>query len=220
MTTNLDNMTTKRRTKQKYDFIVIGGGIAGLYSVLLLQKYNPSLKIALFEKENRLGGRIISHTFDNGVVVAKGAGRFHSGHKRLLALLKELGIAKKNTSSGHCTYYSTKDNEINIQMGGDTFLQNATDPSWYPSLDVLFDNYMHHPTIQQLKKNTEEKESNQTPAYSIFWKIAGYSVLEEECVLRKKTIYQYATKLISPSELKLFVDSFGFTTEIYGNECL
>ena len=208
--------SNKQRKKKTYDIIIVGGGIAGLYSVLLLQKYNPSLKIGLFEKENRLGGRICSHRFDNGAVVAKGAGRFHSGHYRLLALLNELGIATKNTNSGHCTYYSAMNDGdgVNVQMGGDTFLQISTSPSWYPPLDALFKNYIGHPIIQQLIKNTEEVETEQTPAYSIFWKIAGYSVLEEDAVLKKTTIYNYAKKLISAKELKLFVNSFGFTDEI------
>jgi len=215
----VNSMTSnKQRKKKTYDIIVVGGGIAGLYSVLLLQKYNPSLKIGLFEKEKRLGGRICSHKFDNDVVVAKGAGRFHSGHHRLLALLNELGIATKNTNSGHCTYYSAIDGKesIDVQMGGDTFLQTSTSPSWYPPLNTLFEIYMEHPIIKQLKKNTEEMETEQTPAYSIFWKIAGYSVLEEDAVLKKTTIYDYASskKLISAEELKLFVNSFGFTDEI------
>ena len=143
--------SNKQRKKKTYDIIVVGGGIAGLYSVLLLQKYNPSLKIGLFEKENRLGGRICSHQFDNDVVVAKGAGRFHSGHYRLLALLNELGIATKNTNSGHCTYYYAIDGQesIDVQMGGDTFLQISTSPSWYPPLDTLFEIYMEHPIIKQ-----------------------------------------------------------------------
>ena len=44
-----------------YDIIVIGGGIAGLYTTYKIHKKSPQTKVLLIEKENRLGGRI--HTF-------------------------------------------------------------------------------------------------------------------------------------------------------------
>jgi len=77
-----------------YDFIVIGGGIAGLYTTYNILKKRPHSKIILLEKENHLGGRI--HTFtDDYMSVEAGAGRFHQNNKLLLELIRELGLSSK-----------------------------------------------------------------------------------------------------------------------------
>ncbi len=70
----------------KYDFIVIGGGISGLYCAMKLSKEN---KVLLLEASDRLGGRI--HTHENPQYEI-GAGRLHSSHKHLLSLLKEFHL--------------------------------------------------------------------------------------------------------------------------------
>lgn len=68
-----------------YDFIIIGGGISGLYtSFKLLQKY-PSCKLLLLEK-NKLGGRAGQIMFE-GVPIVTGAG---IGRKKKDKLLLEL----------------------------------------------------------------------------------------------------------------------------------
>lgn len=51
----LDKATTASSTSSKnYDFVIVGGGIAGLSSAYWLQQKDPSLKIAIIEK-NRVG---------------------------------------------------------------------------------------------------------------------------------------------------------------------
>ena len=75
-----------------YDIIILGGGIAGLYSAYRLSKRSPTSKILILEKENVLGGRVKTYK-DKLMQVEAGAGRFHSGHTLYIALLKELGLA-------------------------------------------------------------------------------------------------------------------------------
>ena len=41
---------------KNYDIIIIGGGIAGIYSMYNLKKKYPKLKVLLLEKEDRFGG--------------------------------------------------------------------------------------------------------------------------------------------------------------------
>ena len=67
-----------------YDIIIVGGGIAGLYTQhKLMQKYK---NILLIEKDGRLGGRVWTY---NTKVKGKqysmegGAGRFNDNHKYL-----------------------------------------------------------------------------------------------------------------------------------------
>ena len=77
-----------------YDFVILGGGIAGLYTAYQLLQKNPDSTLLLLEKGSVLGGRI--HTYkDKYMSVEAGAGRFHSGHTRLLGLIRELGLASR-----------------------------------------------------------------------------------------------------------------------------
>lgn len=79
-----------------YDYIIIGGGIAGLYmNALLSKKY----KTLLLEKNNYLGGRGIETKFHNNIIKL-GAGIAEPQNKHLIKLLNKLkikyGITKSN----------------------------------------------------------------------------------------------------------------------------
>lgn len=43
-----------------YDYIIIGGGISGLYTRYLLQKISPQLHVLILECTNKVGGRIFT----------------------------------------------------------------------------------------------------------------------------------------------------------------
>ena len=75
-----------------YDVVVIGGGIAGLYTTYQILRKSPTMRVLLLEKRRDLGGRVFtSHDFP-GTPVEGGAGRFSDQHKRLWALLRELRL--------------------------------------------------------------------------------------------------------------------------------
>ena len=76
-----------------FDIIILGGGIAGLYSAHKIAKSHPNKTMLILEKDNVLGGRIKTYK-DDKMQVEAGAGRFHDGHKKLLSLLGELDLAK------------------------------------------------------------------------------------------------------------------------------
>ncbi len=69
-----------------YDFIVIGGGVSGLYCAMELSKTHHVL---LLEASGRLGGRIYTHQNPSYEI---GAGRLHASHKYLLSLLKRFHL--------------------------------------------------------------------------------------------------------------------------------
>lgn len=48
------------QTQENYDVIVVGGGLAGVLSVIRMVRSNPNLKILLIEKNSVLGGRLRS----------------------------------------------------------------------------------------------------------------------------------------------------------------
>jgi protoporphyrinogen oxidase len=44
----------------KYDVIIVGGGVSGLVSAMTLLEHDPDLHIALVEANTRLGGRTLT----------------------------------------------------------------------------------------------------------------------------------------------------------------
>ena len=75
-----------------YDTLIVGGGIAGLYTAYTLLKQNPSLRLLVVEKNAELGGRATSTMFQGvSVVTGAGVGRFHKDHL-LLELMDDLGL--------------------------------------------------------------------------------------------------------------------------------
>ena len=74
-----------------YDYIIIGGGISGIYSLYNLNKSINLNKILLIEKEDYLGGRILNKTF-HSEKIRLGAGVAKDDNHHLMRLLKKLKI--------------------------------------------------------------------------------------------------------------------------------
>ena len=89
-----------------YDCIIIGAGIAGLYTAVELLREVPKLRLAVYEKERIIGGRV--HTFHQEVDGVKmqweaGAGRISERHYMVLELLKRYKL-KFNPIGGEIHY--------------------------------------------------------------------------------------------------------------------
>lgn len=69
-----------------YDYIIIGGGITGLYAASKLSKNN---KILIIDERDYWGGRIITHKNPHYEI---GAARFNNTHKKLLQLIQNYGL--------------------------------------------------------------------------------------------------------------------------------
>lgn len=76
---------------ETYDYIIVGAGIAGLYSVIKIAKRYPKAKIAVAEAYGTPGGRIQTYKKD-GLQWEKGAGRIHSSHRIIHSLIKKYGL--------------------------------------------------------------------------------------------------------------------------------
>ena len=93
---------------KKYDIVIVGGGISGIYSMYNLKKKYPKLKVLLLEKEDRFGGRVYSFNtkVDNiDYVMDLGAGRIGHHHKLMVSLIKELKLEKYMFNIGNTENY-------------------------------------------------------------------------------------------------------------------
>lgn len=90
-----------------YNVIIIGAGIAGLYTGYKLQKTHPS--IAIIEKNDRVGGRIYTY-YDKKrhIQVEGGAGRINMKHKLFNKLINDLSLSKKKIPIPSDTNYIDK----------------------------------------------------------------------------------------------------------------
>jgi len=98
-----------------YDYIIIGGGISGLYTYYHLLKNDPSLHILLFEKNNYFGGRIKTKymkKYGNSYQMEEGAGRFNKNHTLLFQLIEELNLNKDVIKIGGESHFIDTKNEF------------------------------------------------------------------------------------------------------------
>lgn len=98
-----------------YDVIIIGSGIAGLYSAYLIKKYNPNINFLILEKykKNWIGGRVSSEKF-YGVDVVTGAGVGRKDKNPLLIkLMNDLNV-KYEEFEANVNYSSTINERVNI----------------------------------------------------------------------------------------------------------
>jgi monoamine oxidase len=102
-----------------YDYIVLGGGISGLYCAHLLLKKFPRASVLILEKYGVVGGRV--HTYvDKYMSVEAGAGRFNMAHTLLMELIEELGLSKKiYPISSDASYAPADGSEPKILSGND-----------------------------------------------------------------------------------------------------
>jgi monoamine oxidase len=82
--------------KNTYDLVIVGGGLAGMYSAYLASKKYPEKKILLLEKSGRFGGHIQTKYFcEDDKTVCKyetGGAVLYDQHKNMLKLAKELNV--------------------------------------------------------------------------------------------------------------------------------
>lgn len=167
-----------------YDFIIVGGGISGLYAAYQILKKTPQLKIAILEKEARIGGRVGSDSFHGiQIPIAAGVGRKSDTH--LIQLMKELKIEYTEHE-----YHSRDLNPHPIPVM-DTIRKLRSEYRKNPSGAVgkTFREY----AIQKLGKKT----------YNSFVISAGYTDYEQEDVY--ETLYHYNMEDNEPGWTVLYI---------------
>lgn len=191
-----ENKTKKNNKNQSnYDYVIVGGGISGLYcyyKLLKNKKINPKKSI-LFEKANELGGRIktikvkknnINHSFEAG------AGRFSSNHKLLLKLIEELNLSNKKYKIS----------------GNSKFITNNKDFEKYKPIQYYF---------RKVLKESKQKSDNylRSKSYINFCvEVLGNDIGN---YLEKAYSYNDVFKTNAYDALRLFKKSMNPDTNIY-----
>ena len=95
----------------RFDFIIVGGGIAGLFCGSEITRRNPKSKVLLLDAEQRLGGRVRTVTNEYGDLIELGPMRILGNHSYTLELCNQLDIPLVSSSADfdHSpVYYSAK----------------------------------------------------------------------------------------------------------------
>lgn len=156
-----------------YDIIIIGSGIAGLYSAYKIKQFNPALSVLILEKNKRqwIGGRTSNEEFyGTDVVTGAGIGRKNKDYL-LVDLLKELDLPYHEFISR--SSYITKFQPTNI---------NET-------MRMLKNEYKEDTTNKHITFKDFAIKHLGTKKYKEFTVTAGYTDYEKEGVF--DTIYNY-----------------------------
>jgi monoamine oxidase len=192
-----------------YDYVVLGGGIAGLYTSYKILKKKPNAKLLILEKERTLGGRIYTH-HDTIMDVEAGAGRFHNGQINMLSLVRELGLQSKMTMiTSKATYIDENGKRMNSILdapndiiGVYKFIENTNAtklPSPEPALMASLDNFLG-------KENL--------PNAGIITKILVASKLVSTEELRNQSLLDFAKTVVSETDVEFLKASFGYYSEL------
>ena len=176
-----------------YDIIVIGGGIAGLYTTYKIHKKSPQTKVLLVEKENRLGGRIF--TFANKyMTVEAGAGRISGSHQLIMNLIGELGLTKKLIKNSGSVVYRPANfqGEIESSVGDAPHKQQ-------PILDNMIDITLGPKTL---------------PNAGLILTLVAVSKTYSKQYLQNHTLTQFAERVLTKEQVEFIKGSFGYYSEL------
>jgi monoamine oxidase len=202
MKTNKKKIKSKRKTiknthtrPQIYDYIILGGGIAGLYTIYKLSIQYPNKTFLLLEKTDRFGGRVYSvplhPTNDPGYILEAGAGRFSQQHPNLLKLIQEFGLSSKiQNASANAEYYPIEKNNK------------------HPSEDN------NESIFSQTYQLVEESLIGESKLSKLIANVIISSKIESREYLQKRNFLSYAKMILTSEEINHIESSFGYYSEL------
>jgi len=91
-----------------YNFVIVGGGVAGLYCGVELLKRKPKPTVCILESYKKVGGRISTHRdTQHGIKFQweNGAGRVSESHEMVKDLMKRYDLHKAPIGNGATNWY-------------------------------------------------------------------------------------------------------------------
>jgi len=191
-----------------YDNIIIGGGIAGLYTAYHLSKKHPANKILLIERDHHLGGRV--HTYsDKHMTVEAGAGRISDEHQLTLEFIKQLGLSKKLTQASTNVVYAPADNT-------DSAYGSVLDAPNSSAEEGIFTRLLLNsisPTA--IKHVIDAALGGMTiPNAALVAQVLLAGKLETRASLQNQSFTQFAKKVLTEEQVQFITDSFGYYSEL------
>jgi len=200
---------------QKYDFIIIGGGIGGLNIAYQILKRFPTVSLLVLEKEKILGGRVF--TFHNQHMdVETGAGRFNITHTHFLSLLKELDLYDSKTPLVSSAVYAKSDGSgrfYNSILDSESLIQEYENMPLLPQFGFFPDFSKTLGLFWNLGLDLY-MGNNTLPNVGLLTRVIASGMLESKEYLIKMTLLDYAKTILSNSEIEFLKDSFGYYSEI------
>jgi len=202
-----------------YDFVIVGGGIGGLYTAYKLHLQYPKKTILVLEKENYLGGRVFTYR-DKYMTVEAGAGRFSDKHTNLLKLIRELGLDSKIVPITGSVGYAPADGTNSIYNSfADTpvvvkslMRKTVNSVRQYSSI-----NGNPLPLLESMGMTALDVSlgSSNVPISGFIAKVVLASKREPLSKLQNISFIDYAKQVLkNDSEVQLIVDAFGYYSEL------
>ena len=202
-----------------YDFVIVGGGIGGLYTAYKLHLQFPKKTILVLEKSKYLGGRVFTYR-DKFMTVDCGAGRFSDKHTKLLKLIHELGLDSKMVPVRGSVGYAPTDGTNSIYNSfADTpvvakslMRKTAKSVRGYSSL-----NGNPLPLLESMGMTALDASlgNSNVPISGLIAKVVLASKGELTEHLRNISFIDYAKQVLkNDSEVQLIVDAFGYYSEL------
>jgi hypothetical protein len=178
---------SKKAKTKSVDVIIVGGGIAGLYSAFLLRKYHPHLSYLILEGTDRIGGRIkLSHFHGYDYPIGAGIGRQNDILlKQLLETLKIPCNEFLHTHSYSFQHSFTREKLIQLidhfKRSGppipkqDTvyeFLEKTLDPNVLKEFILIsgYEDFLNDPASEYFETQNVEELFFDFPIFSVEWK--------------------------------------------------
>jgi len=210
-----------------YDIIVIGGGIAGLYTTYKIHKKSPQTKVLLIEKENRLGGRI--HTFINKhMTVEAGAGRISGSQPLIMDLIGELGLTKKLVKNSGSVVYRPADFQGNIEssvsdaphsppiahmgLSKENLGLSFRKPPHLAKLKALQNLHKQQPILDNIIDITLGPKT--LPNAGLILTLVAVSKTYSKQYLQNHTLTQFAERVLTKEQVEFIKGSFGYYSEL------
>ena len=140
--------------EKTYDYIIIGGGIAGLYANYKL--VNANKNGILLEAESQLGGRAKEIMF-HGKLIKLGAGIMEDENTHLLKLLKKLNVEYSSFYSETTTFLASFDMETAIKQIKKIYNSNKKKIKNITSLEFL-NKYFDKDFVKNFLSNCEYRD--------------------------------------------------------------